>query len=261
MKVVSGVVSIITGLVTCLALSYFVLFLNNWQPSPSLPSIDHKPQAIASLLLVPSSPTANNILLMLLFTLPHTLITFESVKRLLINYLLCSEKKYYLLFYSFWASVSLLFLYTFWSPSTSEVWSIRLNWAALAVHALQGIFLILYLYSLLSTEILGNFGLVWFVKSTLGLSKIKKEKGGKENKLVISGIYGVVRHPLMTCTIAMMWLTPTMTIGHLFLAALFTLYIVLAVRFSEEPKLIKEYGIAYTNYQRKVPCQLIPGIY
>ena len=44
------------------------------------------------------------------------------------------------------------------------------------------------------------------------------------------------------------------TVGHLLLDVVYTLYVVLAVKFSEEPALLKLLGNDYEDYMTRTPC-------
>lgn len=69
------------------------------------------------------------------------------------------------------------------------------------------------------------------------------------------GLLGIVRHPIYFSTIVFMWSlnsTRVDIVTHLVL----TIYILLGIRL-EESKLVKEFGLAYTQYQKEVPA-LIP---
>jgi protein-S-isoprenylcysteine O-methyltransferase Ste14 len=68
-------------------------------------------------------------------------------------------------------------------------------------------------------------------------------------------LYRFVRHPLMFGFLLAFWSTPVMTGGHLFFAALCTLYILVGVRI-EEHTLVAEHGERYRSYQRRVPMLL-----
>jgi protein-S-isoprenylcysteine O-methyltransferase Ste14 len=65
-------------------------------------------------------------------------------------------------------------------------------------------------------------------------------------------LYGQIRHPLYVGWAVAFWATPTMTLGHLLLAAAMTLYMLIAVVF-EERDLVDYFGANYTAYQRRVP--------
>jgi protein-S-isoprenylcysteine O-methyltransferase Ste14 len=53
-----------------------------------------------------------------------------------------------------------------------------------------------------------------------------------------------------------MWLTPTMTLGHLVFAAGMTAYIAIGIAL-EERGLVRELGATYEDYRRRVPA-LVP---
>jgi protein-S-isoprenylcysteine O-methyltransferase Ste14 len=65
-------------------------------------------------------------------------------------------------------------------------------------------------------------------------------------------LYSRVRHPLYVGWAIFFWATPTMTVGHLLLAAGMTAYMLLAVVF-EERDLIAHFGQRYEEYRRRVP--------
>jgi methanethiol S-methyltransferase len=71
-------------------------------------------------------------------------------------------------------------------------------------------------------------------------------------------LYRWVRHPLYFGTLLAFWSAPTMSIGHLLFAALFTVYILIGVR-HEERDLLRIFGDAYRSYQAEVPM-LIPFV-
>ena len=75
-------------------------------------------------------------------------------------------------------------------------------------------------------------------------------------RLVISGAYRWVRHPLYFWGLVFMWLTPAMTLNRLALFAALSVYLYLGT-FFEERRLVAEFGDAYRAYQRRVP-RLIP---
>jgi protein-S-isoprenylcysteine O-methyltransferase Ste14 len=70
------------------------------------------------------------------------------------------------------------------------------------------------------------------------------------------GLYRRIRHPLMTGFVIIFWSAPTMTAGHLLLAATATCYIVAGIAF-EEHDLVQSLGVTYTAYRARVPA-LIP---
>jgi protein-S-isoprenylcysteine O-methyltransferase Ste14 len=75
-------------------------------------------------------------------------------------------------------------------------------------------------------------------------------------RLIVSGAYRWVRHPLYFWGLVFMWLTPAMTLNRLALFAALSAYLYVGT-FFEERRLVAEFGDAYRAYQRRVP-RLIP---
>lgn len=88
------------------------------------------------------------------------------------------------------------------------------------------------------------------------LMSFGKKKGFYYPKTITKkGLLGIVRHPIYFATIVFIWglnSTRVDIVAHLVL----TIYILLGIRL-EESKLVKEFGLAYTQYQMEVPA-LIP---
>lgn len=76
-------------------------------------------------------------------------------------------------------------------------------------------------------------------------------------KMVVSGLYRWVRHPLYTAGLAFVWLTPVMTVNLLVVLIASTIYILLGARY-EERKLLRQFGDEYARYQATTPM-FIPG--
>jgi protein-S-isoprenylcysteine O-methyltransferase Ste14 len=68
-------------------------------------------------------------------------------------------------------------------------------------------------------------------------------------------LYSKMRHPLYLGWTIAFWAIPTMTVGHLLLAALLTGYMLVAVVF-EERDLVTHFGRQYEDYRRRVPMFL-----
>ncbi len=69
-------------------------------------------------------------------------------------------------------------------------------------------------------------------------------------------LYRIMRHPMQAGIALGLWATPTMTAGHLLLAAGLTVYILIGLYF-EERDLLSTFGDRYAAYQQRVPM-LIP---
>jgi protein-S-isoprenylcysteine O-methyltransferase Ste14 len=75
-------------------------------------------------------------------------------------------------------------------------------------------------------------------------------------KLVITGPYRFIRHPLMASLLVFLWTQPTMTTTLALLGGGMTLYIVIGLVF-EERDLTQRFYPHYSAYRRRVPA-LIP---
>ena len=78
------------------------------------------------------------------------------------------------------------------------------------------------------------------------------------SRLVTSGFYRYVRHPLYTFTLVILWLMPVVSWNSLALVAGLTLYL-FAGTLLEERKLLDEFGESYREYRRSTPM-VIPKI-
>lgn len=77
-------------------------------------------------------------------------------------------------------------------------------------------------------------------------------------KITKKWLLGVVRHPMYLATIIFIWSLNSTRVDIL-VHLILTIYILIGIRL-EERKLIKEFGSAYTEYQKEVPA-LVPFIY
>ncbi len=75
-------------------------------------------------------------------------------------------------------------------------------------------------------------------------------------QLVTHGLYRIVRHPLYTTSLIVMYLASPMTLNWLAFALSCNAYFFVGSLF-EERKLLREFGDAYRAYQRRVP-RLLP---
>ncbi len=96
---------------------------------------------------------------------------------------------------------------------------------------------------------------------TLSFVGLRQLFEGKErsSRLVISGLYHWVRHPLYTAGLLFIWLTPAMSQNSLVVFIAATVYILVGA-FFEERKLEREFGEAYLEYKAATPM-LIPGLH
>ena len=67
-----------------------------------------------------------------------------------------------------------------------------------------------------------------------------------------------MRHPLYSGFLLAFWAIPTMSYGHLLLAAAMTVYVLIAIG-HEERDLVGVFGDDYVSYRKRVGM-LVPGI-
>jgi protein-S-isoprenylcysteine O-methyltransferase Ste14 len=110
--------------------------------------------------------------------------------------------------------------------------------------------LIFFFRALLQTDVMRFIGLRQLLRGG------KPVPVDQHERLVTSGPYRWVRHPLYFATILILLLWPKMTANWAALIAVTTAYFYLG-SIPEEQKLVEEFGEAYRRYQRMVP-RLIP---
>lgn len=130
-----------------------------------------------------------------------------------------------------------------------SLYTIPSPWVWLA-SGIQLLALVLLIVALFQTDVWRFIGLRQILRGGEPIPADRHER------LVTSGPYAWVRHPLYTTTIAIMWLWPDMSVNRAVFFAVSTAYFFLG-SIPEEQKLITEFGDAYRRYQQVVP-RLIP---
>jgi protein-S-isoprenylcysteine O-methyltransferase Ste14 len=129
------------------------------------------------------------------------------------------------------------------------LYSIQSPWVWLTV-GLQVVTLIIFTVALFQTDVWRFIGLRQMITGDEPIPADQHER------LVTSGPYRWVRHPLYSCMILVLALWPQMTVNLAAFFAVSTAYFYLG-SIPEEDKLIEEFGDAYRRYQQVVP-RLIP---
>ena len=142
------------------------------------------------------------------------------------------------------ASVMLIVLFTFWSPIGGLVWQVDMPVARNLLWALFGLG---WAVVLLSTFLINHFEL-------FGLSQVfqnLRNRAPAAPALRTPFFYKLVRHPLYTGFFIAFWATPTMSYGHLLLAAGMSTFMLIAIQY-EERDLIDTFGNDYVAYRKRV---------
>ena len=83
----------------------------------------------------------------------------------------------------------------------------------------------------------------------------------KDQKIVDSGLYGIVRHPMYAVTL-LLFLSMPLMLGSLWSFFVFLLYpFLIGRRIGNEEQVLREQLPGYLEYCEKVRCRLIPGIW
>ena len=142
------------------------------------------------------------------------------------------------------ASVMLIVLFAFWSPIGGLVWQVDMPVARNLLWALFGLG---WAVVLLSTFLINHFEL-------FGLSQVfrnLRNRAPAAPALRTPFFYKLVRHPLYTGFFIAFWATPTMSYGHLLLAAGMSTFMLIAIQY-EERDLIDTFGNDYVAYRKRV---------
>ena len=188
-----------------------------------------------------------NLALIALFGVSHSVMARQGFKRWITQYIPpAAERSTYVLV----ATLFLDLLMWQWRPMPAVIWQIE-GWGQVALYVLFGLG---WAILLLSTFLINHFELFGLQQ---GLFQMIDRQPGPI-KFVTPLLYKFVRHPMMLGIIIALFATANMTVGHLVLAAGFTVYVLFGIQF-EEKDLAAALGPAYRQYQQEVPM-LIPGL-
>lgn len=186
-----------------------------------------------------------NVVLLALFGVQHTVMARQWFKKAITKTIpKNTERATYVLM----TNLLLLLLYWQWRPLPEAVWSV----GGVGAMVLQAGFWIGVALVLVTTFLIDHFEL-------FGLKQAVYHLRGKEMppyKFVTPALYKHVRHPLYVGWLLWFWSAPVMSQGHLLLAAVWTAYILIAIR-HEERDLVAHFGKKYEDYRKSVPM-LIP---
>jgi protein-S-isoprenylcysteine O-methyltransferase Ste14 len=132
-----------------------------------------------------------------------------------------------------------------WQVIPDVIWNVE-NRTLRAI--LDTLFWVGWLIVLASTFMINHFDLFGLRQVYLRLRNLDYTHLAFQTKW----LYRFVRHPLMLGFIIVFWVTPIMTLGHLFFSLATTAYIFIGV-YLEERDLITYLGQEYIQYQKDVP--------
>jgi protein-S-isoprenylcysteine O-methyltransferase Ste14 len=136
-----------------------------------------------------------------------------------------------------------------WQPMPEVIWQVD---NTLVGSALLGAGLAGWGLVLVSTALINHFDL--FGLRQVWIYFVNWEYTQLPFKTV--SLYRYIRHPIMTGVFLGIWVTPSMTVGHLIFALGMSLYILIGV-YHEEKDLLREFGDKYRRYSQ-VTGQFVP---
>ena len=222
------------------AFVYFVGFAGNLPGWPL--TVDRGPQSpLGTALLI-------DLALVALFGLQHSIMARPAFKVAWTRIVPAPiERSIYCLA----SALALGVMFYFWQPITSIVWDVTNPAGRIALWSLFGLGWVLVF---ISTHLISHWEL-------FGLAQPWRHMRGIEApppNFRTPGFYRAVRHPIYLGFLLAVWAIPTMTVGHLVLAAGLSVYILIGVRY-EERDLITHFGAQYADYRTRVGM-LIPGL-
>lgn len=142
------------------------------------------------------------------------------------------------------ASLALILLFMMWRPIPATLWSVENETGAAILWALFGLG---WLIVLVSTFLISHFEL-------FGLAQVWGHARGRGEApppaFRTPLLYKYIRHPLYSGFFLAFWAIPQMSLGHLFLAAGVSVYMLIAIRY-EERDLIGTFGDDYSRYRER----------
>jgi 2-polyprenyl-6-methoxyphenol hydroxylase-like FAD-dependent oxidoreductase/protein-S-isoprenylcysteine O-methyltransferase Ste14 len=186
-----------------------------------------------------------NLLLIAQFALGHSWLLSDSGRRFLTKWVPFElGKPLATTLFATAASLQLLILFLFWSPS-DVLWSAPEGWAR---HLMTACYLSSWLVLLKAMKDAG----LEIQLGYLGWTSVWSGKQPVYKTFARSGLFKYVRQPIYLAFTLILWTAPTWTPDHLFLALLLTGYCV-AAPVLKEKRYQHWYGDAFRRYQKRVP--------
>lgn len=214
---------------------YLIAFVGDL-PVPQ--TVDSPPSALA-----PVTAAIVDVALIALFGLQHSIMARPGFKRAWTQVVPPQvERSVYVLC----ASVALLILFWFWQPIDGTVWVVptTMQWLRYILMALFGAG---FEIVLVSTFLINHFELFGLHQAWLHVMGHEAEAPELRQPL----FYRWVAHPLYAGFFLAFWASPTMSYGHLLLAIVLSIYMLIAIRY-EEHDLTSLFGEDYRRYRSNV---------
>jgi methanethiol S-methyltransferase len=180
--------------------------------------------------------------LLLTFAVQHSVMARAGFKRRLIRLIPApAERSTFVLT----ASLLLFALFGWWQPVPAVIWRVGPPWSA-AIWVLYAVGWVIVVWSTFMVDHADFLGLKQAYRHLRRL-------GYRSPEFTQRWLYRWCRHPMMLGLLIAFWVTPRMTVGHLFFAVAATVYIAVGIRF-EERDLRAHLGAEYQEYASRIPA-------
>lgn len=126
-------------------------------------------------------------------------------------------------------------------------------WATLVFHGMQVLGIIIGALTFRVINFLEFLGITQFITYLRYRTVSGDIEGMRENRLISSGVYGVVRHPLYLAGMVIFTFNPHITVNSLTVTVLADLYFIVG-SLIEQRRLKKRFGKEYEDYMKRVPA-------
>jgi len=185
-----------------------------------------------------------NLILITVFTIPHSLMLELKWKKKIAKIF---PGKIFFTVYSLYSSLSLLLLMNYWQPFGGTLYQTS-GYLKHIIQALYGGSWLFMGWSLLATGFLKQNGIIHWLKAMQGKTV--------SYRIPYSGPYKYMRHPIYFSFLGMIWFSPSMTVDHFLLTAIWTFYLFFGAALKEN-RLLK--NPIYKKYTYTVsPYPLMP---
>ena len=188
-----------------------------------------------------------NGLLFALFGALHTLFAQPRIQKRLWAWIPLQARRS---FYIMLTGVTLTAVASTWQSTGLVLWALPLRPDRMILLS-PLVFWMLYLPGialLVRHDFLGFFGLRQLFQTRGEILASEQTP-----RLVTDGVYGVVRHPIYTFTLAAILIAPMMTLDRFWIFAVMVGYLAWAIPI-EEKKLVSLFGEKYSDYQTQIPA-------
>jgi len=239
-KLVAFVYGIVSYVLGSAAMVYLICFVDNIVVPKTIDTMP-RDASVAAVLI--------DLLLVALFAFQHSLMARPWFKarwtRIVPQHV---ERSTYVLA----TALVLALLFWQWQPIAGVVWNVE---NPLGKGLLQALFWSGWVILFASTFMINHFDLFGLRQVTLRL----KNQPYQPVPFVEVALYRFVRHPIMLGLLIGFWATPSMSAGHLLLAAATTVYIFIGI-YLEERDTRQALGETYERYRRRTSMIVpLPG--